>query len=92
MLSIHPNCRSGPLNCQIVGVSFWDHLQRVGLTLDLKRRLMTPFERLSAVRSEVTQTDMLLLSLLARTESTSSAPPSTAKDRPPDGEKRQVRI
>lgn len=51
-------------------------------TLDLKRRLMTPFERLSAVRSELTQTDMLLLSLLALVVSTSSAPPTTAKERP----------
>lgn len=45
---------------------------------------MTPFERLSAVRSEVTQTDMLLLSLLALVQSTSSAPPTTAKDKPTD--------
>lgn len=45
---------------------------------------MTPFERLSAVRSEVPQTDMLLLSLLALVESTSSVPPTTVKDRPVD--------
>ncbi len=45
---------------------------------------MTPLERLSAVRSEVPQTDMLLLSLLDLTESTSSAAPTTAKDRPTD--------
>lgn len=43
---------------------------------------MTPFERLSAVRSEVPQTDMLLLSLLALMVSTSSPPPTTAKERP----------
>lgn len=45
---------------------------------------MTPFERLSAVRSEVPQTDMLLLSLLALAESTSSVHPTTTKDRPTD--------
>lgn len=44
---------------------------------------MTPFERLSAVRSEVTHTDMVLLSLLVL-ESISSVPPTTAKDRPTD--------
>lgn len=54
-------------------------------TLDLKSRLMTPFERLSAVRSAVPHTDMLLLSLLDRESSTSSVPPTTAKDRPADG-------
>ena len=43
---------------------------------------MTPFERLSAVLSEVKHTDKLLLSLLALMDSTSSAPPTTAKDRP----------
>lgn len=60
-------------------------MKPVVLTLDLKRRLMTPFERLSAVRSVVPQTDMLLLSLLALMVSPSSAPPTTAKDRPVDG-------
>lgn len=44
---------------------------------------MTPFERLSAVRSH---TDMLLLSLLALEDSTSSAPPATDKDRPREKE------
>lgn len=47
---------------------------------------MTPFERLSAVRSEVAHTDMLLLSLLALEDSTSSAPPATDKDRPREKE------
>lgn len=55
-------------------------------TLDLKSRLMTPFERLSAVRSEVPHTDMLLLSLLALADSPSSAPAATDKDRPAEGE------
>lgn len=50
--------------------------------MDLKRRLMTPFERLSAVRSAVAQTDMLLLFLLALAESTSSVHPTATKDRP----------
>ena len=61
-----------------------DCINSDGLTLDLKRRLMTPFDRLSAVRSQVPWTDMLLLSLLALGESTSSVPPTTAKDRPAD--------
>lgn len=65
-------------------VFLWDWTKAVALTFDLKRRLMTPFERLSAVRSEVPQTDMLLLSLLALGLSTSSAPPATVKDRPTD--------
>lgn len=43
---------------------------------------MTPFDRLSAVLSEVPQTDMLLLSLLVLVESTSSVHPATARDRP----------
>lgn len=47
---------------------------------------MTPFERLSAVRSAVPHTDMLLLSLLDLVISTSSVPPTTAKDRPADGD------
>lgn len=51
-------------------------------TFDLKRRPMTPFERLSAVRSEVTHTDIALLSLLALVLSSSSAPLTTASDRP----------
>ncbi|TNN77733.1 hypothetical protein EYF80_012031 [Liparis tanakae] len=74
-IDLHPTCSSE--SCTSAG------MRAVGLTLDLKRRLMTPFERLSAVRSEFTQTDMLLLSLLALTGSSSSAPPITAKDRPP---------
>lgn len=45
---------------------------------------MTPFERLSAVRSAVPHTDMLLLSLLDLVISTSSVPPTTAKDSPAD--------
>lgn len=56
------------------------------LTLDLKSRLMTPLERLSAVRSVVPQTDMVLLFLLDLVISTSSVPPTTAKDRPTDGD------
>lgn len=47
---------------------------------------MTPFERLSAVRSAAPHTDMLLLSLLDLEISTSSVPPTTAKDRPVDGD------
>lgn len=43
---------------------------------------MTPFDRLSAVLSEVPQTDMLLLSLLVLAESTSSVYPATARERP----------
>lgn len=64
------------------------NLNRLGYysTLDLNNRLMTPFERLSAVRSEVAHTDMLLLSLLALEDSTSSAPPATDKDRPREKE------
>lgn len=58
-------------------------------TLDLKSRLMTPFERLSAVLSEVTHTDMLLLSLLDL-ESASSAPPATDKDRPREREQQRI--
>lgn len=43
---------------------------------------MTPFDLLSAVLSEVPLTDMLLLSLLDLEDSTSSAPPTTARDKP----------
>lgn len=57
-------------------------IKPTGVTLDLKRRLITPFERLSAVRSEVTQTDIVLLFLLALAESTSSVHPTATKDRP----------
>lgn len=45
---------------------------------------MTPLERLSAVRAEVPETDMLLLFLLVLTESTSSAFPTATNDRPTD--------
>ena len=56
-------------------------------TLVLKKRLMTPLERLSGVRlSPGTQTDMLLLSLLERADSASSVPLTTERERPEEQE------
>lgn len=43
---------------------------------------MTPFDLLSAVRSEVPLTDMFLLSLLDLEGSASSAHPATTRDKP----------
>ena len=53
---------------------------------------MTPLERLSAVRSEVKQRDKLLLSLLDLEPSTSSVPPTTAKDKPADTDTRGLSV
>lgn len=52
------------------------------ITLVLKRRLMTPLERLSTVRSDGRHTDMVLLSRLERAESNSSLPLATVRARP----------